>query len=302
MKQVVYVDVVFAVNLAVDIFLLWFAGRLAGLGTSPWRLAAGATVGSLAAVLGVMVDYTFLKAWWFTVLLALSILLLAYAPLSWRSYVRLAQYFFILAFLLAGTTFAVAYFLQMQGAVPIGLFSFSNLYWWVLVAGGAAMYSLIGLLINFIKERVFHSRNLRDLCFGFADQRVVVTALIDTGNQLRDPLSDRPVVIVEDRALTGVLPEQVMSFCQIAADGGNTELPEGMDPYWSSRFRLIPFSAIGTVSGMLVGFRPDSVEVFDEDRWQAVMSVVVCLYSRPLSSGGTYNAVAPPAVAEAAQM
>jgi stage II sporulation protein GA (sporulation sigma-E factor processing peptidase) len=42
-----------------------------------------------------------------------------------------------------------------------------------------------------------------------------VKALLDTGNELRDPLTKAPVLIVEEKAVLSVLPEKVRQFLQL---------------------------------------------------------------------------------------
>ena len=58
-----------------------------------------------------------------------------------------------------------------------------------------------------------------------------------------------------------------------------------------SRFRLIPFSAVGRKNGMLVGFRVDKVKVISDELEIEKKKVIVGLYDNSLSQGEKYNAL-----------
>lgn len=86
-------------------------------------------------------------------------------------------------------------------------------------------------------------------------------ALVDTGNNLKDPLNNQPVIIVEQDALKGLLPPEIE---RVVAEVENGELSalqrlETLEA-WQTRIRLIPFNSIGRKNGLLVGFRPDAVK------------------------------------------
>ena len=63
---------------------------------------------------------------------------------------------------------------------------------------------------------------------------------------------------------------------------------------WYSRFRLIPFTSLGKENGMLIGFRPDYIEVDQENEKKGTSNVIVGIYNRSLSKGEKYRALLSP--------
>ena len=76
--------------------------------------------------------------------------------------------------------------------------------------------------------------------------------LHDTGNDLIEPVSGKPVVVIERKAAECLLDTQ-LPFGSVSAQ--LTALPENL----AARCGLLPFHAVGTDGGLLLYFRPDSV-------------------------------------------
>ena len=81
-----------------------------------------------------------------------------------------------------------------------------------------------------------------------------MTSLVlhDTGNDLTEPVSGKPVVVLE-RKTAECLLDTKLPFGSASAQ--LTALPENL----AARCGLLPFHAVGTDGGLLLYFRPDSV-------------------------------------------
>jgi len=61
-----------------------------------------------------------------------------------------------------------------------------------------------------------------------------------------------------------------------------------------SRFRLIPFTSLGKENGMLIGFRPDYIEVGENAEKKGITDVIIGIYNRALSKNNNYSALLSP--------
>lgn len=75
----------------------------------------------------------------------------------------------------------------------------------------------------------------------FEEGKVDINAIIDTGNFLREPLTGKPVIIVEKDVLKNVIPVEILENMQEIING--TKI---LEEKYMSKIRLIPFSALGT--------------------------------------------------------
>lgn len=108
-------------------------------------------------------------------------------------------------------------------------------------------------------------------------RRVELTALVDTGNRLQEPLSGQPVVIAAENKLRSLLPENFQAARAVEC------LPAG--------FRLVGYKSLSG-SGKLVCFRPDELLVSTGDGWLSAPDVWVAVYPGKLP--GHVYALAPP--------
>ena len=104
-----------------------------------------------------------------------------------------------------------------------------------------------------------------------------VTAMIDTGNRLREPFSDLPVLIVSGRCLTTVIDAVCMDEREI--------LPPG--------FRVVRYRVLGG-GGYMRCFRPERISTLKGREWIDAPDMWVAIY--PGSIPGGLDALAPPAV------
>ena len=82
---------------------------------------------------------------------------------------------------------------------------------------------------------------------------VPLTALLDTGNTLKDPLTGESVLVVDAGVAARLLPDAGLSTASLADPAGLFASLSEQYPF--CRFRLIPYRAVGTVSGLLLAVR-----------------------------------------------
>lgn len=109
--------------------------------------------------------------------------------------------------------------------------------------------------------------------------RCRLNALIDTGNQLHEPISGLPVVIAEQRSIQQVLPPD------FEAEAYARRLPMG--------FRLVGYGALGA-RGKLLCFKPERLMASYGEAWMRAPDVWVAVY--PGQMPGNVTALAPPVI------
>lgn len=142
-------------------------------------------------------------------------------------------------------------------------------------------------VVNWVQDNLLKKSRITDLKVGLNNREVTICGLWDTGNQLRDPLTGFPVVVVEDKAvedLFTVKPDWTMEDIYSIQEQVGT------------KFRLIPFSGIGDGGGRLLpGFKPDYVEVLEEEG-NALKTEQVIISISYTRLDPDYQALIPPAL------
>lgn len=210
-------------NSLVDLLLLAGTNRLAGCPCRWGRLLAGAVLGGVYGCVCLVRPVRFLGAQGYR----LAVLGLA-AVVSFglgRSGIKRGCLFVLLKLALEGLTQC----LDRQGFWPL-LVGVSGL--WLLFCGAFSGECQLG---ESVEVKLNHD-----------GKALTVTALRDTGNTLRDPVSGEPVLILgadAARELTGLDRNQLRHPLETMAAGTIPGL------------RLIPYRTVGQSCGMLLGIR-----------------------------------------------
>ncbi|AEF95165.1 peptidase U4 sporulation factor SpoIIGA [Desulfotomaculum nigrificans CO-1-SRB] len=297
MKQVVYIDEIFIVNLVMNLTALWLTSRFSGNRTSSFRMTTAAAVGCIYAV------SIFFPGWQMALHLGLKLsvavvmLVITFGLISLKQLLKQMAYFLLASFAVGGVAVGLDYLLantlimQPDNQSVIGGFNkWTSLVLTVLIVfitgkWGAAMWF----------KRIQQASHKVPLTVSLWGKEVCVPALLDTGNQLTDPLSQRPVIIVEFDALQPALPDKIVEMFanQQAQDGSRMMLALADTPY-AKRLRLIPFKSVGQENGMLLGIYPDVVVIRHGGKSHIYKDVVVGIYNHQLSPESTYKALLHP--------
>ena len=293
---VVYIDVLFVVNLIVNYILLKACCIFSGLRCNNYRVMLGAFIGACYAVLVFFPDFSVIYSTICKMLISMLIVAASFPFYSIGSYIKALLIFYVVSFGFGGCVLGIFYFSDVGarlGAIYSNGVLYFNLPWTILAVSGAFFFVAVKLF-SYFSGKVYKSHNLRKkLYLSYGENTAEVTALMDTGNSLIDPVTLVPVIIVEYRLLKNIFNESIKATLdRIGNDNITWIMSEVAGKGLSAR--LIPFSSIGKENGMLLGFIPDRAEIHDDCGVKVLEKCVVALYDRPLSKDRSYGALLNP--------
>lgn len=225
----VYLDLVMLLNFLVDFLLLLGTNKLSGFPPEPGRAAAGGVIGAVYSGICMLPSFRFLgTVFWRTVFLGI---MSAVAFGLDRTAVKRAGVFLLLTMALGGLAL-----------------SFGRGDWISLLLAAAGLW----LLCHGAFGQTLGGREYVPLELAYGGNTLHLTALRDSGNTLRDPVTGEQVLVLSAQAagrLTGLTPEQLRSPLETLAC---RPLPG---------LRLIPYRAVGTEGGFLLGLRFENVRI-----------------------------------------
>ena len=198
------------------------------------------------------------------VLAASAIVSIAYGVHSFKEYLSSVAVFFATTFAFGGAVYAVATAINgSEASVPMKIVAVSFAVVFVAITALTKQY-----LRKINRERVFVEVKAEML-----GKEATFTALVDTGCSICDPLSDAFVVVVEEKAIDGILP-------------GGLDI-DAIDPVIANRVRLIPYRSVGNSKGVLPAVRPDCVYIDGKK----VVKPIIAVYKGNFSGDGMYHAI-----------
>lgn len=280
---------------------LWAAAQIVGMEKKKYRLFLGALSASILFLLIlVLVAYGFIQLVSLpsAILAILSIplsVMVAFYPVRLGTLGRLSAFTCFFTLLAAGTWTAVNVFMQWN-TVGSGWDMATG---FIIAIGTVLLVAELGwgIVHKHVKETLY----LVPIRVFFGLISFETKALIDTGNELRDPLTGEPVVIVEYDALSAIIPIDIRSAFESGVDSPYeiiSRIPDSSP--WLRRIRLIPFRSIGNDNGMLIGLKPTRIEIIEEDLNLSITNVVIGIHQRRLSNKGDYQALLHPDLLETA--
>ncbi|WP_018212643.1 sigma-E processing peptidase SpoIIGA [Desulfitobacterium hafniense] len=254
-----YLDLDLLVNGSMDALLLILAARLANLPFRGKRIAAGVIAGEIPVILSAYAPASLIFEL-SKYLIPWLMVWLAYPYRGFRLYFKSLLIFWILSAGLGGLIYALWGWFSFDGRIGGSLrLGLKNLWMLPLVAGlwwftQKAWHRILG-------SAAHHQASIYDLEIDMGRGNPFrVKALLDTGNQLRDPLTGYPVILIEEEAAAAGVPEELLPVLQGAWRDLDDPWPWlwQSDSLWIKQCAFIPYQGVGHKSWLL-GIRPQKV-------------------------------------------
>ena len=282
----IYVDTLFLLNAVVDYLLRLASARLAGEPLRRLRCALGAVLGGLYAVAIFLPGCSFLSHPLCRAASALLMMVAAYG--GSRRLLRQGILFVALTCAFGGGVVAIGLMGGTGLSLGGGVF-YSPMDLKMVLLSAAVCYLVVTMVFRRLGRHTASGGELARAVLRLGERRVELTALVDTGNTLTDPVSGRGVMVAEGEAARDLFPRDHRPDRQDFTDpaGAVERLGTGV---WRGRFRLLPYRAVGVDRGLLLAVRADSLELDGSEKGP----VLVALSPTPVSDGGGYRALIGP--------
>ena len=249
----VYWEVVVGLNFLVDLFLLLGTNALFGSTLRLWRCVGAAIVGGVYAGMCLLPGFSFLGSLLWRMVSLCGICVAAFG-ISKRA-VKKGFLFIFLTMALGG----VASLMGKGGFWAI-----------ILSAAGVFLVCVVGFEGNLKGQK-------RVSVVLIKGERVLrLTALQDTGNTLKDPVTGESILVVGEavaRELADLSHEQLLSPIETMTQ--------------VSGLRLVPFRSVGCSCGMMLAMNMDKVMIDGE-----TCGTLVAFAPQTIGTEGSYQALA----------
>lgn len=261
---VIYIDVVWLVNLLMDGVLLAVTCWIVKRPIRTRRLLFGAIFGAFYSLLIFVPSLSALTTWPGKAVASLLMVMLAIGQKNWLDLARTCVFFYFVSFLFAGAAIALNFAIPGVSIAKMTVVSNRSIQYTTTAASLALLVSIpiCFALLKYVLRRMRQIRLREGLEYtvriSVAGQTCAFTGLIDSGNQLRDPVTRRPVCFVDCAAVQALLPKSLNEAIAKNADLV-TALSEVTEAEWSGVFSLVPFRGAGGITQIAVAFRPNEV-------------------------------------------
>lgn len=262
MRYVIYPDVFFSINFVMNVISFVFIKKLVRNRRRCWRCLLSAAVGGVYACVCVITPakYRIVKGIISYLVIILLMVIISYGYDGMKILIKNTILVYLISFATGGISNVLYYRFQIRNMPLIIL---------VII-----MISVLVLRGMNAKMRI--SSVCYEVILEHNNTKMVVDALMDTGNSLIEPYGKRPVSIIEEEV--------------------SSKLIEGDDIHLQKGYMKIPYHSLGRSDGMVDGFVADAMYIKMENDILIKRNVVLGVYKGKLACEGGYRMILNPEV------
>lgn len=238
----VYGEYLFVENFMAGYGIIRLTALMCGRRPSYARMACGAALcGVFAFILFIniprMIEFAA------GILFSAMLVYIVFSPGHIRNEIKLTAAFYIVSFLTGGAAIAFIFASGCGGVVSNGIFYIGDHIWFFMITGAGAAAAMLAGLVRFIKRSAVRCDTLAKVSVEIMGKTVECIAKIDTGNYLREPVSGKPVSIIEKSAAERAWGELYRNHML------------------DNRLRAVPYSSVGKEHGSMMAVRCDRLVI-----------------------------------------
>ncbi|WFA09639.1 sigma-E processing peptidase SpoIIGA [Tissierella sp. Yu-01] len=245
-------------NFIINFLILYLTKILVRSNVRYRRIIIGAAISSLYSLVFFSPKTLFLTLPLPKLILSALLIRITFKYINFKFFLKELIAFYIISFIFAGATLGIFYSSKSNTKIwDMGIDILNGFPVKYLIIG--VLISLIGgkLIFKYYHQKVLKENYIIDLTISYNEQNIKLRALLDTGNSLVVPFTNKQVVVVEYEKLKEVLPSKMEELIRANWECNYKLIEELLkDLQEQINLTLIPFNSIGK-SGMLFGFKPD---------------------------------------------
>ena len=259
MEKTVYIDLLFLINCSMDFLCFYIAAGIISVRLNIPRTVAASVLGGIYAVLALFISVNAP----FTVVIdiVMCIIMCAIAFKKEQGLIFSSLVYFSVSMALGGFMTALFNLLNRMGfnKLIVEEGQEDGISVWLF-----AMLALLGGLFTSLGGKFFKRRSAIksvSVSIEHKNRKKVLSALVDSGNLLCEPISGRACIVVDIDAVADIIPNEVLEI----AKSERICRFDNVSPRILKNIRLVP-THTATGEKMLVGFRADCVTLNTPER------------------------------------
>ncbi len=298
---VVYLDVIWLLNFLVDSLLIWMTAIFLKRNIHLARILLGGLIGSLLIILSITPLATLANHPLSKIGISVIMILFAFGFKRLNYFISGLMTLYFSTFLMGGILIGIHYLLnfdiELQSAVLVNSIQGYGdpISWLFVMIGFPAAWHFSQRSTNRITVSNLVYDVLVDVDVVINDIEFSLKGLIDSGNNLYDPISKMPVMIVQASAVADQLPKEILLLASSKND--NLDAVGQIPPQWADMMRLIPATTLGQKNQLLCAFKADKMTLLENNTVKEVKKALIVFTDQELSGDQRFHCIIHPLMA-----
>ncbi|MCD7033881.1 sigma-E processing peptidase SpoIIGA [Metabacillus sp. GX 13764] len=293
----IYLDAIWFLNFSFDLLLLLLTAIILKRPVKKLRLFLGALAGSSIIILLFTPLGPAAAGPAGKVAISVLMVLITFGFIRFRFFFQNLLMLYFSAFMLGGGIMGAHYFLQTDAAYKDGVImtvagGMGDPVSWVFAAAGfPAVWFFSKKRLDEAEAKKIQYEEIVDVRIVIEDFEWSAKGLVDSGNQLTDPITKTPVMILDAKKAAPSLPE---GLADLVFGENLLENICSEDHPWLSRMRVIPYRGVGQSHQFLIGIKPDQIIITSAGETVQVKKALIGLSTSSLSTDGDFDCIVHP--------
>lgn len=283
----VYLDIVFLINLICNAMILLLTAKLIKQRLSLLRLFTSSLIASVIIPFIVFFPTSFINTIPVKLLYSVLIILFTFGWKNWFQLFKRLSMFYFISFVMGGGLLAIQFMttadLILTNQINIGF---------IVIGFPLVWFFTKSQMDNHVMDKIKYDQ-MYEVTIELNDKSFNTIGYIDSGNQLVDPLTNRPVIICDEVFLTQFFNEQEWEIIRgIVTQNNQTDLMNEL----TTRLYIIPYQAVGIASNYLYALKPQNVSITYENEVIETSQVFIGIQLVNLSNEAAYHCLLHPKI------
>ena len=286
----IYIDIVLIENLIMNFIILLATGIILKEKIKIIRLLSGSLIGAIYSVVSYMSILEIYSSMILKIILSIVIVYIAFNPQTIKKLWKDILIFYLTSFVFGGAAFALIYIVKpqdilMKNGLFLGTYPLKT-----VILGAIVAFVIILAAFTVVKSKITKKDMFYEIEITLNGKKIKTTAMLDTGNGLKEPLTNTPVIVVEHTLLYECIPKEILNNLENILGGEFDNIPEKIKEEYITKLKYIPFSSLGKQNGMLLGIKAESIKK-KEIHNQQNQNIIIGIYNKSLTKRGEYRAL-----------
>lgn len=285
----IYLDVVLIENLIMNYIILYATGIILKINIKHIRLIIASLLGAIYSIIAYMSVLEIYSSIILKIILSVVIVYISYNPQNVKQLWKHILIFYMTSFVFGGAAFALIYVVKpqeifMKNGLFLGTYPLKT-----ILLGAIIAFFVIITSFKIVKSKISKKDMFCIVKVKINNKEIETKVMIDTGNLLKEPISNTPVIVLEHTLLYDCIPKEILNNLENILGGEFSSVPEEIKNQYISKLKVIPFSSLGKQNGMLMGIKPEYIIVENEESEKKISNVIIGIYNKSLTKRGEYR-------------
>ena len=207
----IYIDVVLIENLIMNYIILFATGIILKNEINHIRIILASLLGATYSILAYTSALNIYSSLILKIILSVIIVYIAYNPQNVKQLWKDILIFYLTSFVFGGAAFALIYIVKpqdilMKNGLFLGTYPLKT-----IILGTIIAFIVIITAFKIVKTKITKNDMFCTVKIKVNKQEIETKAMIDTGNLLKEPITNTPVIVVEHTLLYESVTKEILN-------------------------------------------------------------------------------------------